>query len=449
MESPPDRKVLQEAAETAAVVSVRTTPPKNRDVARITLIAVLVVICVSLAIFVLRALSGIVLLVVLAVFFAYLISPLVEFVRRPFRFLGHEREMQRGVAIGIVYVFVFGALGLTFYLFLPRISDQIGQFVQQVPTYLTSARGFAEKLNGTYQAYSIPASVRESINKNVIKIIEGAGNLATEGGKVVLVEAVVYLPWLILIPILAFFLLKDADSFRRSTLQMLPSGRWRWRGDEFFQDINRTLAAYIRAQLIACVLIGLICTLGFLLIGMPYALLLGVLAGLLEFIPLIGPLTLAVIAVLIASFYSLKLAAGVLLFLAVLRIVHDYVTYPRIIGQGIHLHPLAVILAILSGAELAGITGIFLAIPVVAIATVTYRHWLEHRGSSGLVADLLKPEASVVVTVSSHSEPVATPDESTPDDVPSHPNVHTTVEEMERVRPDLTSGALKLPEADE
>ena len=64
----------------------------------------------------------------------------------------------------------------------------------------------------------------------------------------------IYLPWLILIPILAFFLLKDAESFRRSALLMLPRGRWRWRGDEFFQDINSTLAAYIRAQLTACLL---------------------------------------------------------------------------------------------------------------------------------------------------------------------------------------------------
>src|SRR5918998_979207 len=133
-------------------------------------------------------------------------------------------------------------------------------------------------------------------------------------------------------------------------------------------------------------------SIGFWAIGLPYALLLGIIAALLEFIPLVGPLTVAIIAVLIASFYSVNQAVIVFLFLGTLRIVHDYVTYPRIIGQGIHLHPLAVILAILAGAELAGVAGIFLAIPVVAIISVSYRHWLEHKGSEGLVADLLKPE---------------------------------------------------------
>ena len=173
---------------------------------------------------------------------------------------------------------------------------------------------------------------------------------------------------------------------------MLPRGRLRWRGDELFQDVNSTLAAYIRAQLIACLLIGTLCTFGFLIIGVPYAVVLGIIAGLFEFIPLAGPLTVATLAVLLASFHSPGQALAVFLFLVVLRIIHDYVTYPRIIGQGIHLHPLAVILAILCGAELAGIAGIFLAIPVIAIISVAYRHWMEHRGADeGIVASLLQP----------------------------------------------------------
>jgi predicted PurR-regulated permease PerM len=144
--------------------------------------------------------------------------------------------------------------------------------------------------------------------------------------------------------------------------------------------------------LIACLLIGFICTVGFMLIGVPYALVLGILAGFLEFIPLAGPLVVFVLALVFSSFHSPGQALVVFVFLAVLRVVHDYVTYPRIIGQGIHLHPLAVILAILCGAELAGVAGIFLAIPVIAILSVGYRHWMEHKGAEeGIVASLLQP----------------------------------------------------------
>jgi predicted PurR-regulated permease PerM len=131
-------------------------------------------------------------------------------------------------------------------------------------------------------------------------------------------------------------------------------------------------------------------------LGVRYALVLGMVAGLLEFIPLLGPVVVAALALTVAGFDSVGKVVAVFVFLAVLRIVHDYVTYPRIIGSGIHLHPLAVILAILSGHEIAGVAGIFLAIPVIAVLTVTYRHWLEHRGSAGLVAELLKPAEQAV-----------------------------------------------------
>ncbi|HEX8423575.1 MAG TPA: AI-2E family transporter, partial [Pyrinomonadaceae bacterium] len=143
----------------------------------------------------------------------------------------------------------------------------------------------------------------------------------------------------------------------------------------------------------------------------PYALVLGILAGFLEFIPLAGPLVIFVLAVAVSSFHSPGQALVVFIFLAVLRIVHDYVTYPRIIGQGIHLHPLAVILAILCGAELAGVAGIFLAIPVIAIISVGYRHWMEHKGAEeGIVASLLQPaEPAAAPSPPPAQTPVVTP----------------------------------------
>jgi hypothetical protein len=132
----------------------------------------------------------------------------------------------------------------------------------------------------------------------------------------------------------------------------------------------------------------------------------------------------------------------VIVFLAVLRIVQDYVVYPKLIGQGIHLHPLAVIIAILSGAELAGVAGIFLAIPVVAILTVSYRHWLEHRGSEGLADVLETTTAPTVPPV--EGAPIATGTNQ----LLEHPRSTTTPEDMARARPDLTTGELKMPGGD-
>jgi predicted PurR-regulated permease PerM len=341
-----------------------------------------------------HALTGVLLVVVLAIFFAYLISPLIELVRKGLARRGREGEpllLPRTAAIAVVYVVIFGSLGLGAWVLTPRVGTQLSEITQQAPGYITNAQQRADRLNRALSELNLPKSVTDTANKNISAAIENASRYVTGEGFSSAMNFLGYLPYVILIPILAFFFLKDAESFRHSALMMLPKGRIRWRGDELFQDINSTLAAYIRAQLISCLLIGIICTVGFYVFGVRYALVLGLVAGMFEFIPLLGPVVVAVLAGTVASFDTMSKALAILVFLGVLRIVQDYVLYPRIIGSGIHLHPLAVILAILAGHELAGVAGIFLAIPVIAVLTVTYRHWLEHRGSSGIVAELLRP----------------------------------------------------------
>jgi predicted PurR-regulated permease PerM len=351
---------------------------------------ILTLLAVAATLWIFYALRGVILLLVLAVFFAYLLAPLVEFACRPFPVRGRVYVMPRALAIGVVYLLIIGALALAAALLLPQLDTQITQFAQEAPSYLDLARSRALGWTTSYEEYRLPATVRDAINKSATRAVEIAGTYVTEGVGNVLIQLLGFLPWLMLIPILAFFLLKDSASFRAIALQTLPQGRWRWRGRELLQDINTTLAVYIRAQLIACLLIGTVCTIGFSLMGVRYALVLGIVSGLFEFIPLLGPLVVAGIATLIASVYSMKQALGVVVFLGILRIVHDYIVYPRIIGHGLPLHPFAVIVAVLCGAALASVPGIFLAIPTVAILSVGYRHWLEHIGSEALVADLLK-----------------------------------------------------------
>lgn len=159
-------------------------------------------------------------------------------------------------------------------------------------------------------------------------------------------------------------------------------------------EVNTTLAAYMRAQLISCVLIAIICTLGFYVLGLKYALLLGILAGIFEFVPLLGPAAIGLIVILTAAASDNPWKAlYIAIFLIVLRIVHDYVTYPRIVRGGIHLHPLAIIISVLAGEQVAGIPGVFISIPIVAVATVIYRHVLEHQGGRGLVSGLIEDAA--------------------------------------------------------
>ena len=355
----------------------------------------LIVASVGAAIWVAHRLGRIVLVLVLAMFFAYVIAPLVELLQHPVSVRGRSLRLSRGLAIALIYLVLAGGIAAVTAVLWPSAAGQIDHAIANAPRYTESFRVWERGWTRYYERLRIPLELRHSIDESVL----GAGDAAiayARGSLLALIGVLSDVPWLVLVPVLAFLMLKDAAAIRRTLLLALPH-RIQLRGHRLFEELNATLAAYVRAQLIACVVVGGLSGIGFALLGNPYAVLLGVMASVLEFIPLIGPMVVAVVAVMIAALHDPVLAIWTAVFLTVLRVVEDYVIYPRLIGRDIHLHPLVVILAVLAGVELDGIAGIFIAVPVVAVATVAGRHWLEWRGRDA-EAELLEPEAGPVAT---------------------------------------------------
>ncbi|HEY0710421.1 MAG TPA: AI-2E family transporter, partial [Polyangia bacterium] len=277
------------------------------------------------------------------------------------------------------------------YALAPRFGTQLSELGRSFPAYVEWARGGVQALTRTYRSYHLPAGIREAVESGAAGAVEMAGQ-TVRGTVTAAIGYLQFLPWLILIPVLAFFFLKDADTFQSFALRLLPEGRLRWRGRDYINEIHTTLALYVRAQLIASVLIGVTCWLGFVLIGVPYALVLGVFAALLEFIPLVGPLIIAVLAAFFASTQSAAQVGATILFLGVLRMVQDYVILPRLVATGMKLHPLAIILTLVCGSHLAGVPGMFLALPAAAILMVSHRYILLHLGQANLLTALVPPE---------------------------------------------------------
>ena len=133
---------------------------------------------------------------------------------------------------------------------------------------------------------------------------------------------------------------------------------------------------------------------------------------------------------MVTSFHSINQAVWVLAFLGALRLAQDYVVFPRLVRRGIHIHPLGVILAILGGAELAGVAGVFLAVPAVAVLSVMHRHLLEYRGSGGLVSELLKPTEAAPDAARRTSEYPASPIPCPPTDAPALEPHRTAVAQL-------------------
>jgi predicted PurR-regulated permease PerM len=382
-----------ERGSAAREIHINPGSPPIRSIVRVVVVTLVLLLVAGFVQSILSSLTYLFFLIILSVFFAYLIDPIVKMIRMPFKQRGIERYMPRSLAIGLAYAFVFTVLGIAIANIAPRVAEQAREFAANIPTYSQIVRERAADISVRFDRLRIPEEFQAEINRKVTEL--GSG-MTTAAGNFVLVSAG-YLIWFVLIPILAFFFLKDVNQFRFAILRMFPAGRWRYRAEVVMQDVNTTLAAYTRAQLMSCILIAIICTIGFYLLGLKYALLLGILAGIFEFVPLLGPLTIGLTVILTAAASDDPWRAlYAAIFLIVLRLIHDYVTYPRIVRGGLHLHPLAIILSVLAGEQVAGIPGVFLAIPLVAIATVFYRHILEHRGGQGFVADFIEDSETPV-----------------------------------------------------
>jgi len=404
----PDKETVQalpanehtggETSENVQRVSLVSSSPSARSIVRVVVIVLLLLAVKDLVVLVLTSLTHLLFMVVLAILLSYLMNPLVRLIERPFETSSLGAGMRRTVSIALSFVIVFAVLVVAVAFLSPQVSEQAKNFVTNIPNYTTALQSGIHDFNLRLDRMRVSDSIQTQINERINSGLDSAGTALTTLLGSTAIFAVTFLPWLILIPILSFFFLKDAHFFRVSFLRMFPVGDWRARVDSVMSDVNDTLTAYTRAQLMACLIVGVACTIGFYFLGNNYALLLGVLAGIFEFVPIIGPISIGVIATTVAGFESTGQAVATAVFLTVLRLVQDYFLWPRIVREGIHLHPLAIILSVLAGEQVAGIPGVFIAIPLVALATVLHKHILEHTDSRGIITNLLEetPKEEVI-----------------------------------------------------
>jgi predicted PurR-regulated permease PerM len=354
------------------IVDTPTTPRRNtRDLIRTVLVAVLSTLAVIAVLWLIWTLSTLLIVLILSGFLAYVISPLVDLFCRSFALFGRRRCLPRGASILMVYALIGLLVGTAVAIAAPRLATQSAALTSQLTAQATSAN--LQQVLSWFNRLPLDPSVRTSIEQLSSKALE-AITAGLQAGAMSVLVWVRSLPWLVLIPIFAFFLLKDAEALRDAFVSLGPDEVRRQRIRDVLSDVNDALAAYIRTQLLTILIVGVINSIGFVVLGVPYALVLGVFSGVMECIPLVGPGIVVVVVFGISLYHSVLLAVVALVFLAVVRVVQDYVIYPRLIGRHIDLPPLAVILAVLAGAEIGGVTGVLLAIPVLATAIILVRH---------------------------------------------------------------------------
>ena len=318
---------------------------------------------VLLALWLVYLLRSTLFLFILAVLFAYLLAPLVNVIDR---LLGGKRT--RTPALALAYVLVVGLVVLG--------ATQIGSRVVQQANLL--AKTFPNTFKGWEATFQdkVPDSMKDDITKRVDEVV---GSIPGYGLRfLALLGNLIYV---VIIPVLAFLCLKDGPLMKAHIMSLMEPGPQRQLLDNILADMDLVLAHYMRALVLLSAATFTCYSIFLTIVGVPYGILLGVLAGLLEFIPVVGPIAAGIMALLVggaASGHWIPL----LIFLVVFRMFQDYVVSPHLMGQGVELHPLLVLFGVFAGAELAGIAGSFLSVPVLALARVLYRRVYQARQES-------------------------------------------------------------------
>lgn len=304
-----------------------------------------------------------------AAIFAYLGDPLVDRL---------EHRLGRTVAVCIVFFAFFGGLLAAVAVLVPLIEREwvaaiasLPQYIDQIQTrllpWLASAFGAGEL---TLNLDALKDAVRDhwqqagGIAANVVRTVSQSG--------LALLGAVANL---VLIPVLTFYLLRDWDLLIDRVHRLIPR-EWEPAIVRVAKDADLVLGAFLRGQLTVMIALGAIYATGLWFIGLNFALLIGLLAGLVSFVPYLG-FMLGVLLAGAVAFVQFPDAGPVLLVLLVFGVgqfLESFVLTPFLVGDKIGLHPVAVIFAIAAGGQLFGFFGILLALPVAAVIMVVLRH---------------------------------------------------------------------------
>jgi predicted PurR-regulated permease PerM len=303
---------------------------------------------------------------VFALALGYLLVPLVDRV---------ARVVPRAVAILIVYaLFVGAAVGIGF-LIIPAAASQVRELIRNVPHYQQELTGTTSDLQNWYNSLDLPPDVRTSL-ENGVRNSAGGVLAAAEGALFGTVRAVVrtisFVFGLLVIPFWLFYVLKDRDAGVRSFYRLIPQPV---RGDvrRMLQIAGDVLNDYIRGQLLLGLVVGAATVIGLGLVGAPYWVLLGVLNGLTELIPILGPILGAIPGLIVAALQGdLTLFLKVLVVYIVVQLAENNLLVPKIQGDSVKLHPAIIILALVIGGEIGGLLGVIVAVPLTAIVRDLY-----------------------------------------------------------------------------
>ena len=328
-----------------------------------------VILAVAVVLQVLWVTRDILIWVLIALFLAMALNPAVEaLVRRNFR---------RTAAVGIVFVLAIGAIAALSATLIPTLVSEVNDFAEAVPGYvddLTRGRGPLGFLERDYQ---IVERIRDAIEQSGVSGVLGLSSTALSVTASVVNAVIATLT----ITFLTLFMLLEGPAWVERIFGLLPEHaqpRWRKVGG----DVYRTVGGYVTGNLAISLVAGVTSTAVLLILDVQYAVALGLLVAILDLIPLAGATIAAILVSTVGFLDSTRTGIILLVFFLAYQQFENHVLQPLVYGRTVQLSPLVVLIAVLMGAELAGVVGALGAIPIAGAIQVVLRDWLEHRRDS-------------------------------------------------------------------
>ena len=281
---------------------------------------------------------------------------------------------RRGAAAAVVYVVMLAIIAGLGALLIPTLVSQVNDLVDAAPGYvqdLTHGRG---PLGFLETKYHVVERVQDAVKGN------GSGRLA--GGATAALDVtrsvITFVAGVVTIAFMTFFMLLEGEAWKDRFIALLPA-KAQPRAQHVAGEIARTVGGYVSGNLFISVIAGFSVTIVLLVVGVPFALALGLLVAILDLIPLAGATLGAIIVTLVALTHSLTAALIVLGFFIVYQQLENHLLQPIVYGRTVQLSPLAILVSVLVGAEVAGVIGALGAIPVAGTIQIVISDWLQHR----------------------------------------------------------------------
>ena len=312
---------------------------------------------------------------ILGLVLAYLLLPLVNWLDRHMPGRLHGWRVARPLAIVLTYLLLLIIVGGIIAFFVPVVVGQVEILVENWPSLTSRVEDWGERGLWWYTT-NIPADWRDTIETNLRGLADDVLKTLQDGLVATLTtvfSTISFIIGMVVIPFWLFYILHDESQVKTGVIQALPQ---QLRSDVLCMAklIDDVLSAYIRGQLLLCFFVGGMATIALAIIGVPFALVLGLIAGIFEALPFVGPILGAVPAIVVALLSDPGSALWVAIAFFAIQQIENLILVPRIAGESVKLHPAMVMVVLVVGNELAGFLGMLIAVPVTALLRDVFKY---------------------------------------------------------------------------